>query len=110
MGIRLYRRWLAVISLSVATGFQALSLDTLLTVWLGTPEFFTGYSTLLIFIGLLFAGGYFLFMIPENHFRIMGKYRGETAKSEKRGYWVLGLYLLVTLFLMLWAGEATVDR
>lgn len=110
MGIRLYRRWLAVISLSVVTGFQALSVDTLLNLYLGTQEFFINYMMLLIFIGLLFAAGYFLFMIPENHFRIMGRYRGETAKSERRGYWVLGLYLLLTLSLMLWAGEATVDR
>lgn len=105
MGIRLYRRWLAVISMAVTTGIQALSLDTLLHSYFGTVEFFNSYYILLVFIILMFLAGYFLFMRAEKHFRIMSRYRIETAKSEKRGYFGLILYLIATLLLLVLAGN-----
>jgi uncharacterized membrane protein YidH (DUF202 family) len=105
MGIRLYRRWLAVISMSVATGIQALSIDTIFHQQLGTPEFFNSVWILVVFTVLMFLGGYWGYMRSERHFRIMGRYRGETKKGEHRGYVVLGVYLLVTILVLVFAGE-----
>jgi hypothetical protein len=109
MGIRLYRRWLAVISMTVTTGIQALSLDTLLNSYFGTTEFFDSYYILLVFITLMFLIGFFLFMSSERHFRIMNQYRGETSKSEKRGYLTLIVYLLTTAVLLILAGNSLPD-
>ncbi len=110
MGIRLYRRWLAVISMTVTTGIQALSLDTLLNSYFGTAEFFDSYYILLVFIILMFLTGFFLFMNSARHFRIMNQYRSETAKSEKRGYFTLTLYLLTTVVLLILAGNSLPDN
>lgn len=96
MGIRLYRRWLAVISLAICTGTQFLCLDSLAHVYLDTPEVLSSFQMLFIFIALLFLGGYFLLMRNEPHFKIMEKYRVETTKKEKRGWYMLGLYVLFT--------------
>lgn len=103
MGIRLYRRWLAVISLVGTTGIQALSLDTLLHNYFGTVEFFDSYYILLVFISLLFLLGYFLFLVSEKHSRIMHRYGTETVRSQKRGYFVLFLFLFITLLLFILA-------
>ena len=105
MGIRLYRRWLAVISMSVATGIQAMSLDSILHRYLGTPVFFESIRILLLFVLLMFVAGYWGLMRSERHFRIMGRYRMETKKFARRGYWVMGFYLLMTLGILLLAGE-----
>jgi hypothetical protein len=109
MGIRLYRRWLAVISLALTTGIQALSLDTLMHSYLGTNEFFDSYYALGVFIVLMFLVGYFWFMNSEKHYRIMNQYRSETVKSEKRGYLTLLIYLLATIILLVLAGNSIPD-
>lgn len=110
LGIRLYRRWLAVISLAVVTGIQALSIDTLLNYFLGTPEFFTSYQILLTFIGLMFLLGYVYLMRSEPHFKIMSRYRMETRKSARKGWIILGLYILITLILFFAGGELTLSE
>lgn len=109
MGIRLYRRWLAVISLVGTTGIQALSLDSLLHNYLGTNEFFDSYYILLVFVALLFLVGYFHFLAAEKHSRIIQKYRTETTRSQKRGYLTLILYLLFSLVLLVLAGDSMPD-
>ena len=99
MGIRLYRRWLAVISMSICAGLQFLCVDALAHNFLHTPEVLSSFQMLFIFIALLFIGGYFLLMRNEPHFKIMEKYRVETSKKETQGWYWLGVYVLFTAVL-----------
>jgi hypothetical protein len=109
MGIRLYRRWLSVISLTLATGLQVISVDTMMHNYLGTPEFLSSFQILMVFIALMFLSGYFLLMRHEPHFRIMGKYRMETRKSIRKGWIVLALYLVFTVSLFFMAGLLRIE-